>query len=205
MFTNYGNSKSTMSSSKVVLTHGFCYVAGGVSPNIYTSVKITFEGTFTVAVTWTPPYPSQQSTFYIRDIHHIPKVVLSAIRNMKDLSSPQQIIERITEMLADFQKDADEIEEILSAKIKPKLDQANRHISELRESRKQDHQNIVELEQQVAALKKREEEMMIWCEISSIHIDELDLTNRELQLQLDNADRINRDNMLEDAITELSI
>ena len=191
--------------SKLILTHGFCYVPGGVVPNVYTSVKITFDGTYTIAVGWTPPYPTQQSIFYMRDIQHIPKVVLTSIRNMKDFSSPHQIIDRITELLTDFQKDANEMEEILSAKLQPKLDRANRHISELRESRKHDHQTIVELEQQVAELKKREEELTIWCELSSIHLDQVELTNRELELQLDNADRIHRDNILEDALIELSI
>jgi hypothetical protein len=194
-----------MSSPKVVLTHGFCYVPGGVVPNIYTSVKIVFDGMFTVAVSWNPPYPSQQSVFYIRDIFHIPAVVLNAIRSMKDFSSPQQIIDRITELLSDFQKDKDEMEEILSAKLQPKLDNSNRVIAELHESRKQDHETIACLEVEVEKLQKREQELSVWSELSAIHIDELELTNRKLQLQLDTADRIERDTILEDALDQLKI
>ena len=194
-----------MASPKVVLTHGFCYVSGGVVPNTYTSVKIVFDGTYTVAVSWNPPYPSQQSIFYMRDILHIPNVVLRAIMIMKDMSSPQQIIDRITELLDEFQKDVDEMEEILNGKLQPKLDHANRVIAELRESRKQDHETISCLEKEVAALQKREEELTIWGELSSIHLDELELTNKELILEIENTNRINRDTMLEDALAELAI
>ena len=198
-------SKFIMASPKVVLTHGFCYVSGGIVPNTYTSVKIVFDGTYMVEISWTPPYPSQQSVFYIRDIQHIPKVVLTAIRNMKDQPSPQQIIVRVNELLADFQNDADEMEEILIAKLQPKLDHANWIIAELRESRKQDQATIGSLEKEVAALQKREEELTIWGELSSIHLDELELTNKELILEIENTNRINRDTMLEDALEELAI
>ena len=197
-------SKFIMTTPKVVLTHGFCYVLG-VVPNTYTSVKITFDGTYTVEVSWTPPYPTQQSVFYIRDIQHIPKVVLTAIRNMKDPPSADQLIGRVNELLADFQKDADEMEDILKAKIQPKLERANRVAAELLESRKQDHECIAALEEEVEALKKREQELTIWCELSSIHLDEMELTNKELQLQIKNTERIQEDTILNDALTELSI
>ena len=191
--------------AKLILTHGFCYVPGGVSPNVYTSVKITFEETYTIAVSWTPTYPLQQSVFYIRNILHMPNVIIKAILFMKDLSTPQQIIDKITELFDEFQKDMDEMESILRAKLIPKLDQANRAIAELRESQKQGQAHVASLEKELAQSRKREEELSTWGEIASIHLDALELTNRELQLQIDNTDRINRDAMLEDAISELSI
>jgi len=191
--------------SNVILTQAYCYVTGGVSPNVYTSVKITFDKTYTVAVSWNPSYPSQQSTFYIRDILNIPKVVLRAIMYMKDQSTPQQIIDKINDLLEEFQKDVDEMESILSGKLQPKLDDANRIIAELRESRTQDQEIIASLEIEVAELQKREQELTIWGELSSIHLDELELTNRELELQIDNANRIERDTILEDALAQLEI
>jgi hypothetical protein len=190
--------------AKVILTHGFCYVPGGVVPNVYNSVKITFEETYTIAVTC-PTYPLQQSVFYIRNIQHMPNVIMKAILFMKDLSTPQQIIDKITELFDEFQKDMDEMESILRAKLIPKLDQANRAIAELRESQKQGQAHVASLEKELEQSRKREEELSTWGEIASIHLDALELTNRELQLQIDNADRINRDAMLEDAISELSI
>ena len=191
--------------SNVILTQSYCYVTGGVSPNVYTSVKITFDKTYTVAVSWNPSYPSQQSTFYIRDILNIPKVVLRAIMYMKDQLTPQQIIDKINDLLEEFQKDVDEMESILSGKLQPKLDDANRIIAELRESRTQDQEIIASLEIEVAELQKREQELTIWGELSSIHLDELELTNRELELQIDNANRIERDTILEDALAQLEI